>query len=417
MANETRYTMDCSAIVYPYFATKTINHAFTIEADLDREIDPKILSEVAQKLCPRFPTLFVRLCAETFGYKLEHVSDVTPFICPRPKVLNEVFDLKNNKNLMRITYEKNRLALEVFHSVTDGSGAIALMKSLITEYYRALGEDIPDDASVLSPKDAPKAEEIEDSFRKNYIKGVNKAPRSGKGAFQYSPDGPFATWHQTEISVPLSELKVLSKAKGVSLTMYLVTLYLYAFYKTEQGQKAKKPIVLSVPINLRPLYNSVTLRNFSLYFYASVPQKENVTFDDILENVQKDFAAGTDKDLIQNMIGTNVAQQEMPVFRYLPRGAKRFVLRIGGKLFGERLFTSTLSNLGLVKLPEALQSHVSAFRVILGQVPTNHLGICAYCYNGQISLMVSSRLASYEIEETLQKLLSENNLTVTVDKR
>lgn len=416
MSNETIYTMDCSAIVYPYFATDTINHSFTIEADIDREIDPVLLKEVAQKLVSRYPSLFVRLRKEAFGYKLEHVSDVTPFMMPRPKILNEAFDLRHNENLMRITYENNRLGLEVFHSVTDGSGAISLLKSILAEYYTALGEEIPP-CDILRAGEPSKPEEVEDSFRRHYQKGVKNAPRSGAPAFQFCPKGPFDTWHQTEINISAADLKPIAKGKGVSMTMYLVALYLYAFYLTEQGQQSKKPIVMSVPMNLRPIYNSVTLRNFSLYFFASVPQKENVTFDDILENVKRQFAEGTDHDLIQNMIGINVFQQEMPVFKYLPRFGKAIALGIGGKLFGERLSTSTLSNLGVVKLPEPLQSHVSAFRVILGPVPTNHLGICCYCYNGKLSLMVSSRLKSREIEEKLEALLQNDGLSVEVIAR
>ena len=130
--------MDCFAIVYPYFATDKIQHSFTMEADLDREIDPVQLKTVVQRLCERFPTLFVRLHREKLGYKLEHVHDVTPFIMPRPKFLNMPYDLKNNENLIRITYRGCRLAVECFHSVTDGNGAITLLKSIIAEYFREL---------------------------------------------------------------------------------------------------------------------------------------------------------------------------------------------------------------------------------------------------------------------------------------
>ena len=414
MSNGNLYQMDCSAIVYPYLATDKIQHSFTMEADLDREIDPELLKTVVQRLCERFPTLFVRLRREKLGYKLEHVHDVTPFIMPRPAILNAPYDLENNENLIRITYRGCRLAVECFHSVTDGNGAITLLKSIMAEYFRALGEDIPNTCGVLSPEDAPKPTETEDSFRKNFVSAKDTVARTGKMAFQYNPNGPFATWHQTELTMPLSEIKPVAKAAGATLTEYSVAVYLYAFYMTEKGKKSKKPIVMSVPINLRPLFGSETLRNFALYFLASVPKGKDVSFEDVLENVKKEFKAGTDKDLIQRMINLNVAQQEMAVFRAMPRVVKGTVLRIGAAFCGECLFTSTFSNLGIFKVPDELAVHVKTFHAVLGQVPKNHILTTAYCYNGTLGFMFSSRLQSREIEHNVQRLLRERGVNAVL---
>ena len=410
----TVFPMDASGTVYPYFADDVIHHSFTMEVSLDRDIEPDRLRKVTERMCERFPTLFVRLHTDAFGYKLEHVHDVTPFIMPRPPILNRPYDLKHNENLIRITYRGNRLAVECFHSVTDGSGAITLLKSIVAEYYRTLGEDIPSTCGVLSPDDAPKSSETEDSFRTNYVKGGKTVSRSGKGAFQLHPQGPFDLWHQTELSMPLEDIKPLAKAAGATLTEYIVALYLYAFYCTDAAKKSQKPIIMSVPINLRPVFESETLRNFSLYFLASVPQGDDVTFEQILENVKPEFKQGTDKQLLQRMINTNVSQQEMAAFRALPRPVKHAVLRIGGKLYGERLFTSALSNLGIFKVPDELAAHIKTFHAVLGQVPTNHILTTAYCYNGTLGLMFSSRLASREIERITERLLRERGVRTTL---
>ena len=413
MQNNKLFTMDCSAVVYPYFATDKINHSFTMDADIDREIDPALLVDVVQSMCERFPTLFVRLHRDKLGYKLEHVHDVKPFVMPRPAVLNDVYDLKNNENLIRITYRKNRLAVECFHSVTDGSGAITLLKSILAEYYRRLGEDIPNENGVLSPKDAPRAGEIEDSFRRNFRKELGMAGRSGKRAFQLREKGPFAPWHRTELSMPLSELKPIAKASGATMTEYVAAMYLYAFYKLRQRTGDKRPVVLSVPMNLRPMFDSETLRNFSLYFLTSVPEG-SVSFDDILDQVKKDFKTGTDKSLIQQMININVSQQEMAFFRVLPRGLKKVVLSVGAMLYGECLFTSTLSNLGVFKVPQELDAHLLAFRAILGPVPTNALHTTAYCAKGVFGMMFTSHLADKDMETEMQKMFADLGVHATL---
>ncbi len=413
MQAQDLFTMDCSAVVYPYFARKTINHSFTMEADLDREIDPKLLREVAQSMCERFPTMFVRLHRDAFGYKLEHVHDVTPFVMPRASTINLVYDLKNNENLIRISYLKNRLSVECFHSVTDGSGAITLLKSILAEYYRRLGEDIPNECGILSPEDKPTARETEDSFRANVRKEFGFAGRSGKRAFQLYPEGSFEPWHYTELTMKLADLKPVVKESGATIGEYLAAMFLYAHYRMRQQTKSTRPVTLSVPINLRSIFGSETLRNFSLYFLTGVPEGE-VTFEKILEQVKKDFKAGTDKDTLQKMININVSQQETALFRGLPRGVKKLALRIGSALYGECLFTTNLSNLGLFKVPDALDKHLLAFRAILGPVPVNALHATAYCAKGVFGMTFTSHIQSRIIETEMQKMFADLGVPATL---
>ena len=406
MLKNDLFSMDCSAVVYPYFATDTINHSFTMEADIDREIDPGLLRQVVQDLCERFPTMFVRLRWDKFSYRLEHVHDVTPFVMPRPAVLNDVYDFENNENLIRITYRKNRLAVECFHSVTDGSGAITLLKTILAEYFRRLGEEIPNECGVLSPTDAPKPGEIEDSFRTNYRKELGQVGRLGKKAYQFRPDGPFEPWHRTELTLKMADFKPIVKASGATVTEYIAAMFLYVFYRMRQKTSSKKPVTLSVPMNLRPIFDSETLRNFSLYLMTSAPEG-NVSFEAILEKVKKDFKTGGDKALIQKTINTNVSQQDAAAFRYLPRGMKKVLLRIGASMCGECLFTSTLSNLGVFKVPDALMKHLLMFRAILGPIPTNALHTTAYCVNGTLGMTFTSHVAGREIETEMQKMFAD----------
>ncbi len=409
------YRMDCSAVVYPYIGTKDINQSFTMEADLFEDIDPERLKKAVQSLCERFPTMFVTLKKDNKEYMLRHVHDTSSFVMKRDEILNRPFDLSDGSNLIRITYEKNRVAVEVFHSVSDGSGGISLLKSIIAEYYRSMGEEIPATCGILHKEDEVKESEIEDSFRTNCDVTRKNAPRSGKRAQQYYHDGPFDKWHLTEITVNIDDLKVLSKNAGATITEYVATLYLYAFYRHFKGKKINKPITLSVPINLRPMFGSETLRNFSLYFFATVPEKKGeVTFDDILQKVKKDFVEGTNKELILDMIKTNATQNDMKIFLLAPIGIKRAILRFGNALYGEGLFTSTLSNLGVVKFPEELQSKVKMFRAILGPSPKNNLKMTAYCYGKTFGMMFASCLKSREIEEDIKNILEEKGVAVTM---
>ena len=171
-------------------------------------------------------------------------------------------------------------------------------------------------------------------------------------------------------------------------------------------------------INLRPIFRSETLRNFSLYFLATVPQdKSEPTFEDILRNVQRQLHEGVDPELLRRMIHKNVSQAELPVFVRSPRFVKKAILRIGAALYGEGLYTSTFSNLGVFKLPEPLAKHVLSFHAMLGESPVNHIKILSYCYNGVVSLTFSSRLASHALEDAMCERLTREGLPFDVIRR
>lgn len=104
----------------------------------------------------------------------------------------------------------------------------------------------------------------------------------------------------------------------------------------------------------------------------------------------------------------------MPAFTYAPRALKRIMLKTGAKLYGECLFTSVLSNLGVVRMPAELQRHVRMFRAVLGRTPVNRIKTTAYCYGDVFGIMFSSILQSREIEEIMKRLLLSYNIPVTM---
>ena len=407
------YALDCSATVYPYLATKKVNQIFRMALDLDEEIDVDVLREAVRNMPQRFPTMFVMLRKDRDTYRLQTMPDAQTAVCPEPAVYCQPFRLENGENLLRVTYKGNRLGIEVFHAISDGAGGMILLKSLAAAYYRAKGEEIPCEFGVCDSTEKARECETQDSFRTNYEPEIEGVSRKAKHAFQFAEKGPFEPWHQTELRIPLHALKTVTKAHGATITEYAAALYLDILRESAKG--TQKPVVLSVPINLRPVFDSQTLRNFSLYFLASVPQdKQDVTFDDILQNVHRQLREGTDKDLLRRTIHQNVSQAEMPVFVQSPRPVKKAILRIGAALYGEGLYTSTFSNLGIFKLPEALAKHVLSFHAMLGESPVNHIKILSYCYNGVLSLMFSSRLQTRELENAMCDRLREAGIPFDV---
>lgn len=157
---------------------------------------------------------------------------------------------------------------------------------------------------------------------------------------------------------------------------------------------------------------------YALDCSATVPQSAaEPTFASILRHVQRQLHEGVDPELLRRMIHQNVSQAEMPVFVRSPRIVKKTILRVGAALYGEGLFTSTFSNLGVFRLPEALAKHVLSFHAMLGESPVNHIKILSYCCNGMVSLTFSSRLASHELEDAMCERLTQAGLPFDVIRR
>ena len=401
------FQLDSAAIAYPYFASADTAHSFTLEAKLDEEINPEALKSAVEALFDRFPSIFVRLKKQSRGYVLEHFRDVSAFVEKRVGSGVKPYDVKNRDALILISHHGNTVEVEFFHAVTDGNGGIVFFKSLLAEYLRNLGEDIPDTCGILSAKDLPTAGELEDSYKKNFRKHLGTAKRSEKFAFQPSLKGSSSNWHRSNICIDISELKSFAKKYDATVTQIAVSLYMYAFYKLREAQNGKKPITIAVPVNLRPTFDSDSLRNFSLFFLTKLPA-EIVSLETIIKQVKLDFANGSDKALLQKMININVAQQEMTLFRCLPRFMKRIVLKAGFQLYGERLYSSTLSNIGVFTVPEEMKKHIRSFRGMLSPVPINRIHCMAYCYNDVFSVTFTSRLSDLTVEETIVRLLSQN---------
>ena len=411
--SEKIFELDSSAIIYPFVATEEITHGYTMEADIDEMVDVDILKQAADNVCSRFPSLFVALKKVKRGYALKHEKCGSAFVMPRPDFINGAFSVKEGEKLIRIIYKANRVGIEVFHIVTDGYGAIVLLKSLLGEYFRLKGEIIPNECGVFSPDELPSEKELEDSFKAHYRKEHGTESRSAKYAFMPYNENGFEHWHYTELLMNAAELKAVAKQNNATMTEFVSALYLYSFYEMREKKGSKKPISIAVPMNLRSMFASETLRNFTLFFFAGVPEGE-VTFETILERVKKDFKSGMDKDVIQRMININVAQQSMLIFRILPRVMKKLVLNIGFRLYGEKLYTSTLSNLGVFKIPDELDKHILAFRAVLGPVPINTIHSTMYCSKGIFGITFTSRLAGREIENKMKELLQQQGIKSTL---
>lgn len=206
---------------------------------------------------PRFPTFAVRIRKGAFWYYLEHNSAPGPFLKEDVSDPCQPVRFKEDNGwLVRFYYYCNRISIEVFHALSDGGGAIVFFRTLLAEYLRQTGVDIPAGNGVLDLNEPPREEEMEDAYARyagHHALGLHRQPTAYQNT---GTSEPFYTFHVTMGFVPLSKLREESKKYDASITEYLSAVLIYVILEKQKREKPYRlrPVALAVPINLRGFF-------------------------------------------------------------------------------------------------------------------------------------------------------------------
>ncbi len=413
--NKQPIPLDMAAILYSYTKTKTWNQTYRISAILKNEVDEEALKTAVRKLRYRFPTFYVRL-EDGFLWKRFRPTpvDVDEIVSYSSEFCAPVDTGNIYAPLFKVYYSEKRISLDVFHGITDGRGALIYLKTLLAVYFGETGIEIPATDGVLDINDEPTQEELTDGYIKFYDKSKGKLPRGEKAAYQHyvkEDDVPFSII-QGRFSV--AELKRVTKSYGVSVTEYLAAVYCYSYYLNKSAE-SRKPIKIQFPVDLRDIFGLQTLRNFSLVLTITLPERDGeYTFSEILEITVKELSKAKDKELLQRMINTNASDAQMLITKYSPSVLKKPFILAGFLLYGERLMTSPFSNLGIVKVPEAMREHIEFFDATIGATKKNAINTAVITFGDNAVITFSTKKSRREVQDTYFKLLEKEGIKVNI---
>ncbi len=400
---------DSAGFIYPYSATKDFTAQFRIEYDFDENIDVEILREAIAMTQKRMPTFFVHLIKDGSLYKLEKTEDNENIIYPEGTRVCAPFDF--SKIPIRVTVNGNRMGVEIFHCLADGHGGLMFSKTFIHNYYCLKGEHPERDEDILDCSQSPKEEETEDSFLKAAKSGNKSLSRFESFAFQYAPKDERTSLSLSNLKFSSDEVYKVAKKYGTSVTFYLAAVYVYSFLKL-QKKPSKRPIKISVPVDLRKMFDSNTVRNFSLYFIVSIkPDGKNRTLSDIIGEIKEQTKSQLEKQNFANMAYTNVKAETSKFVEKIPLPVKRFILgKIGYTFFGEKLYSSTFSNLGIYSMPGGLKEHIKDMRIMIGETVSNQINLGALSYNGITNLMFTYTVKRKDLQKMYCEILADDGI-------
>jgi hypothetical protein len=414
----TLYKLDNAATIYPAVSKKNWNNVFRVSIYLKEAVRPEVLRQAVVDLAPRFPTFYVQVFdgflwnyfKPVKNYDIVREDSGSP--C-RPFILR-----KGDKPVFRVLYQGNRISVEFFHAVTDGTGGMTYLKTLAARYLQLSGHSIEAGEGVLNIADLPLQAETEDSFQKIY----KKAPRVSRkepNAYQYQVNKKNGYLSSLNCEVSVAELKKVAKQYQCTITEFLVAVYGYAFLQEKAGDRNNKtrkyPVRICSPANLRPLADSATLRNFAMLANIDMEGDSTPTsFEQMLQYSLPNMKKGWGKPALLALANVNVRDANMFIARIAPRAIKFPIIGFFGRLFGERKITSTLSNLGLQKLPDSMAQYVEKMDCVIGETALNKINCAVVGVGDRLNINFACVSDSMAIENRFISFLKSLAISVTV---
>lgn len=416
---DTWYKLDLSANVYPTLQRKNFSSVYRISITLKETIQPDLLQKAVDMTLPRFPTFKAALRKGVFWRYLEPNERPGPFV--QPDIQNPCMHMNfraDNRYLIRIYYYQKRISLEVFHSLSDGSGALFLLRTITAVYLRLLGHEIPDGMGVLNIKEEPAPEELEDAYMKYASAKICPTRRQERAYRVRGTLEPLNTLNIICGVIPVDQLLRVTKQHKVSVTEYLNAVLLYALMQKQKSDHVlhEKPLKLALPVNLRNFFPSGTLRNFITMVYPSIdPRMGDYTFEDILTQVHHYMRYYINDKFLNADITTNAVTQKNPLIRVVPLFVKDFVVKSFYIRVQDCQSSAGLTNLGVIRLSDELAAHVERFDVLMGQPFSARTNCAIISYQNTLTINFASCIVETDVERFFFRKLVEDGIHVKIE--
>lgn len=383
------------------------------------EVDTQLLQKAVDMTLPRFPAFKVALRKGFFWRYLEPNDRPGPFV--QEDISNPCMPMSfkaNNRYLIRIYHYNRKISLEMFHSLSDGNGALYLIRTILAVYLRLQGHDIPEGDGILNINEEPDPEEFEDAYLR-YASSRVKPARSQEKAYRIrGTKEPFYTLNIITGVIPVDEILKAARGYKASITEYLNAVLLYALLEKQKQDHVfrEKPVKLALPVNLRRFFPSKTLRNFITMVYPSIdPRMGDYTFEEILNQVHHYMRFYINDKFLNADITTNAATQQNPFIRIVPLFLKDLVVRQFYIRVQDKQSTAGLTNLGIITMPTEMEEFIERFDVLMGQPFSERTNCAIVSYQNTLTINFASCIAEADVERYFFRKLVTDGIPVKVE--
>lgn len=401
-------SLDNAALIFAAAVGKADTQVFRISCELYERVEPAFLQSALDETIEIFRIYQSVLKRGLFWYYLES-TDLSPVVHEENRQpCASIYNRYQKKLLFDVSYFNNRVNLEVYHVLSDGTGALHFLRMLLTKYlskYHHINEpSLTYDASVTQMSD--------DSFSKYYT-GSTKINKIKRG-FACRLHGQKYPEDRIKVITGLVSLKpLLCAAHGyhTTLTVFLCACMMNAISETVSNRAKRNPVVLSVPVNLRTHFPSVTARNFFSILPIEYDYLNNsCSFENVVKKISDDFSKGLLKENLIKVIESYSAVEHNLFARATPLFIKDIVLKAVYDFYMHKA-TAGFSNLGAISMPSELDQFIYSFSV---SSSTNMLQACLCSFKDRLSISFSSPFVSSEVQRRFFRSLTDMGAQVEI---
>ncbi len=412
--------LDNAAKIYPAARRKNWSNVFRQSVTLCEEVDVDVLQSALDVTVKRFPVMAARLRKGVFWYYLQQVEHAPAIQEEHSFPLCFMSREEMRTCAFRVIVYHERIAVEFFHSLTDGTGALVFLKTLVAEYLeQKYHVTVPAEHGVLDRRQKPLPEEREDCF----LKYAGTVPLSRKDTDAWHMSGapqPDGFLNLTCFQLPVKQTLDAAHRYHCTLTVFLSAVMMRALLDLQNEQipsvRKQKRIKLLIPVNLRQLFESNTLRNFAMYTVPELdPRLGDYTFEEIVSAIYHKMGTEVTQKHMSRVIATNVNDERNPLVRLIPLPIKNMVMKAVFNSVGERKSCLTLSNIGLVKVPDAMKPYIRRMDFILGVQATAPYNCGVVSYDDTIYINFIRNIREAGLERCFFAVLQQMGIPVTVE--
>ena len=409
--------LDNSAKIFPISAGKRYSTVFRLSAVLEENIDADKLKEALDQTLDIYKSFKVKMKPGFFWYYFEYNNKETKVEEEKDYPCTYIDPRKNNDYLFKVTYFKNKINIDIFHSLTDGNSGNVFFRELIYTYLELMHPEILNN----DERKIRKMEEYttEDSYMKNYDKKAKSNASSKKAYILKGKKIPLAARSVIHEIIDLEKLKEETKKNNATITQYLTAVLIYSIYQEnllKLNSNSNKPIKVCIPVNLKKYFPSKTMSNFFSYITVEANvKKDNLnTFEKILDFVKSDFTEKLSEEEIMKTMSANVRLGTNLIVKTIPLILKKPIVRLS-YIEIRKYTTITYSNIGRIGILGKYKKYIKYFLMLIAPEPVEKIKCSSCTFENKMVFTFTSILKDNSIEKRFYNFLQEKGINVEIE--
>lgn len=405
-------TLENTAKIFPATSGKKDERVFRLSCQLTEEIDREKLQK-ALDLCMEDYSLFlcVLRCGIFWNYLEE--SELKPVVREEYRPPCSQIYVRDQKNLLfEVTYYKKRINFETYHALTDGTGALQFLRTLVYYYLMEAYPDMVTGPVSQVQADATDEEMAEDSFDKYYSDKalVKDIPKYKSHQLKYHRL-EYGQMRLVEGIVPTEALIRAARSFQTTITVYLTAVFLCAVAMDMSPRQKKRPVALMIPVNLRSYFPSSSVRNFFGWIdigYNFSEQSEKL--EDVIAFTSDFFKRELTPERIAARMNGFMRMEKNPFMRILPLPLKLWGMQAGAA-FSTSADTAVFSNIGKIQMPRECEPYIDWFDFYTS---TPKMELCMCSWKDRLTVSFTSGYANTRIERNFFRMLTGQGIPVEI---